>query len=159
MTTVSMQTSFVAKPTGGLTRRSTPAKSRSALAVRAAAKREQDAPAPMAFKAFGALAAFQLALLPIAGSALADETKGTPLNNQTTGAEYGKSRANYPGLGDIKGPTPKADIGGGLDLPKTTGAATLKEIGKDVGNAVSKNSKQLSKAGDKLTGPGWMHLQ
>lgn len=37
----------------------------------------------------------------------------------------------------IKGPTPKADIGGGLDLPKTTGAATLKEIGKDVGNAVS----------------------
>lgn len=27
----------------------------------------QDAPAPMAFKAFGALAAFQLALLPIAG--------------------------------------------------------------------------------------------
>ena len=24
---------------------------------------------------------------------------------------------------------------------------------------VSKNSNQLSKAGDKLTGPGWMHLQ
>lgn len=154
MTTVSMQASLVAKPTAGLTRRSTPAKSRSTLAVRSAAKTEQNTPAPLALKAFGALTAFQLALLPIAGQALADQTKGTPLNNQTTGAEYGKSRASYPGLGDIKGPTPKADIGGGLDIPKTTGAATLKEIGKDVGNAVDQNSKQLSKAGDKLTGPG-----
>lgn len=35
------------------------------------------------------------------GSALADQTKGTPLNNQTTGAEFGKSRANYAGLGDV----------------------------------------------------------
>ena len=39
-----------------------------------------------------------------AGSALADQTKGTPLNNQTDGAEYGKSRANYPGLGDVSDP-------------------------------------------------------
>ena len=35
------------------------------------------------------------------GSAMADQTKGAPLNNQTDGAEYGKTRANYAGLGDV----------------------------------------------------------
>lgn len=37
----------------------------------------------------------------------------------------------------IKGPSPKADIGGGLDIPKTLGGGTLKEMGKDAANAVS----------------------
>ena len=37
-----------------------------------------------------------------AGSALADQTKGVPLNNQTDGTEFGKTRANYPGLGDVR---------------------------------------------------------
>lgn len=37
----------------------------------------------------------------------------------------------------IKGPSPKADVGGGLDIPKTLGGDTLKEMGKDAANAVS----------------------
>lgn len=35
------------------------------------------------------------------GPALADEIRGTPGDNSTDGAEYGKTRANYPGLGDV----------------------------------------------------------
>lgn len=37
----------------------------------------------------------------------------------------------------IKGPSPKADVGGGLDIPKTLGGDTLKEMGKDAAQAVS----------------------
>lgn len=40
-------------------------------------------------------------------------------------------------VAQIKGPSPKADIGGGLDIPKTLGGGTLKEMGKDASNAVS----------------------
>jgi hypothetical protein len=36
-----------------------------------------------------------------AGPALADSVQGPPINNQTDGAQAGKTRANYPGLGDV----------------------------------------------------------
>jgi len=36
-----------------------------------------------------------------AGPALADSVQGPPINNQTDGAQTGKTRANYPGLGDV----------------------------------------------------------
>ncbi|KAL3149689.1 hypothetical protein ABBQ38_013520 [Trebouxia sp. C0009 RCD-2024] len=152
MATMSMQTALIAKPAVGLTRPSAPTKARTSLVVRATAK--QNGVAPLALKAFGALTAMQLALMPVAGPALADEIRGTPGDNSTDGAEYGKTRANYPGLGDIKGPQPKSDIGGGLDIPKTLGAGTLKQMGKDASNAAQANTKQLSKAGEKLRGPG-----
>lgn len=44
----------------------------------------------------------------------------------------------------IKGPSPKSDIGGGLDIPKTLGADTLKQMGKDASNAVSRDMLLLN---------------
>ena len=47
-------------------------------------------------------------------------------------------------IAQIKGPSPKADIGGGVDIPKTLGGGTLKEMGKDASNAVSSAMHLLS---------------
>lgn len=120
--------------------------------VRASAQPAKGDSAHVVLKAFGALAAVQLAL---SGPALADSVQGPPINNQTDGAQTGQTRANYAGLGDIKGPNvPKDALAGGGDLPDTAGLDTLGKIANKAGEKVGGSADQLSKAGDKLSGPG-----
>lgn len=124
--------------------------------VRASANHDKAGPAQAALKALGALTAIQLAISPIAGPALADSSEGTPSVNLTSGAETGSTRANYAGLGDIKGPNKPKDsfASGQLDLPDTLGGDSVKAAADAAGEKISGNAKQLSKASDVLTGPG-----
>ncbi|KAK9905871.1 hypothetical protein WJX75_007908 [Coccomyxa subellipsoidea] len=122
--------------------------SRPARAVRVvAAAQENQGPKDVALKTLGALAAVQFALLPVAGTAIADI-----IPNQAERAEINKKTSDLPTFGEVGdalkknlGQNDPKDIGKAIDrnTPDLDLTKNPKDIGKDIKRGIQKNTPDL----------------